>query len=124
MKTKNDVVVRGDDAMSESRFNRLEHKVDNVNEKVDEVKIDVTELKGDMKLHMHEVEKHVTDDNKIIKHIEPMLPLISELKTIVDESKYERMKRKNFIKNLKTTSMVIGIVVGVGGLFIRFFGLM
>lgn len=111
--------------MSEQRFNRLEEKVDRVDDKVEEVKIDVTEMKTNMKHHMRTVEAHVTSDNRIIKHIEPMLPLISELKEIVAENKFERMKeeelkekRKLRMHKLKIISLKWGFFFGACGVIL------
>jgi hypothetical protein len=107
----------------EGRFGRLE-------DKVDEVKTEVSELRTDFKIHVSRVEdkmdifaEHITGDNKIINHLQPVLKQLPELTGIIQDYKFQKelekrksQKRKKAASVLGIASLVIGIMVGISKL--------
>lgn len=110
--------------MSEDRLERLEDKVDGIKE-------DVSELKTDLKVHMNKVDtemkvfaEHITGDNKIISHLQPLLDDIPLIKETLEEFRYEKKAKAKLMEKLKFTSAIlgitslsIGIYLGIGKLF-------
>lgn len=112
--------------MSKERFDRLETRVDEIKDDLAEVKAEqkvmhnsFSDLRQDITRHTEEVKSHVAGDNKIIIEI---MPLIAEMKELVDDHKFnkEAAKRKqeklvkwrNYLAFFITLSTVIGIIKG------------
>lgn len=96
----------------EVRFQRLEDKVDSIKEDLHEVKID-------MKLHMQRVESHISQDEKIINHIGPVLEKLPALTQIVEDYNFEKQLKKRkketlskWTKRLGLASLLIGMAAG------------
>jgi len=102
--------------MEESRFQRLEDKVDAVKE-------DVSELKTEFKIHMAVIERHVSSDERIIQKINPLLEKFNEIVEVVEEHKFDKQLNKKKMESIKKwsarlglVSVVIGILVGISKL--------
>jgi len=102
--------------MEESRFQRLEDKVDAVKE-------DVSELKTEFKIHMAVIERHVSSDERIIQKINPLLEKFNEIVDVVEEHKFDKQLSKKKMEAIKRwsarlglVSIVIGILVGISKL--------
>lgn len=102
------------------RFQRLEDKVDKLDDKVDHVKVDLTELKADIKIHMHTVEKHISQDQKIINIIAPVMEKLPDMVQMIEDYRFERGLKERKMATIKTwsarlalVSTVIGIIVTV-----------
>ena len=102
--------------MDESRFQRLE-------DKVDAIKDEVSDLKTDMKVHMATVERHVTSDERIIEKINPLLDKFSEIVEVVEEHKFDKQLRQKkmeavtkWTKRLGLISTIIGVIIGLSKL--------
>lgn len=105
---------------SEDRLNRLEDKVDGV-------KTEVSELRTEFKVHASIISEkleifddHITGDNKIINHIQPLLERLPDLVEIVEDVQFEKKKKQESTEKLKSFSLkagalatVVGIVVGI-----------
>ena len=103
--------------MDESRFQRLE-------DKVDAIKDEVAELKTDMKVHMAIVEKHVSSDERIIEKINPLLDKFGEIVEVVEEHKFDKQLRQKkmetlskWTKRLGLVSVIISVIIGISKLF-------
>jgi hypothetical protein len=80
--------------VDENRFNRLEDKVDRLDEKVDSVDKTTVEIKAKLERHVEVVEQQVTGDNKIITHIEPLIPHLGSIAEMAKDHQYQKMKRQ------------------------------
>lgn len=102
--------------MDESRFQRLE-------DKVDVIKDEVAELKSDMKVHMAMVERHVSSDERIIQKINPLLDKFDEVVEVVEEHKFDKKLRQKkmqaiskWTKRLGLVSVIISVIIGLSKL--------
>jgi len=83
----------------------LDDKVDNLKDDVNDVKIDIAEVKSDVK-HISEkfdntmsiFREHVEGDNKIVSHLDPILPLLASMAKDHDFKKQKKKKRKEFLE--------------------------
>lgn len=96
----------------EVRFQRLEDKVDAIKE-------DLNEVKTDMKLHMQKVESHISQDEKIINYIGPVLEKLPQLTQIVEDYNFEKQLKERkkeslskWTKRLGLASLIIGMAAG------------
>jgi len=95
--------------IDETRFQRVESKLD-------ELKDDVTELKSDFRIHINLVEEHVAGDKKIINQITPILDKLPSIMEIVEDyqfSKVLKQKRMDHIKEVTTKLGLVGLVLGI-----------
>ena len=95
--------------IDETRFQRLEDKVDDASEKITAVQFELKEARNDMKHHMQEVAKHVAGDKKII---DKLIPVLDKLPTIVEMAEKYHFQ-KQFRKKLYKTIAFVGLVAGV-----------
>lgn len=109
--------------MSEDRFNRVEDKIDKVNDKVDKmddkvdyVIVEVTEMRISTKHQMDTIRQHVTADQKIINHIQPLLPILEDLAEMVKDHKFEKTKKEKSLETIKGISTRVGIAAGCIGI--------
>lgn len=84
---------------NESRFQRIE-------DKVDAVKDEVTEIKVELKEYTAEVKRHVGGDEKIINEIAP----------IIEDFKYRKMREEERNQKVKSWAMRLGLLATVVGL--------
>ena len=89
--------------MDESRFQRLEDKVDAIKE-------EVSDLKTDMRVHMATVERHVSADERIIEKINPLLDKFTEIVEVVEEHKFDKQLRQKKMETVKKWSARLGLV--------------
>lgn len=99
--------------MSEDRFNRLETKVDKLDDKIDRVNIEVSEMRVETKHQMEVIRSHIASDNRIIDHIQPLLPVLTELTDIVEDHKYRKKVKEDRVNKLKDMSLKIGVFIGL-----------
>lgn len=102
--------------MSDERFNRLEDKVDKVDDKVDKVALEVVEMRTETKHQMETIKSHVTQDEKIVNHIKPLLPILEDLADMVEDHKFEKKAKLNRSDMFKKWSIRIGAVTATLGL--------
>lgn len=113
--------------MDETRFSRLESRVDEIKDTVSELKANskvqneiIKDLKDDFKEHTSLVKEHVAGDTKIITELQPLLGTLSE---IVDDYSYKKEtkrrkmdKIKYYTARLGLVSLVVGVIVGISKL--------
>lgn len=96
------------------RYDRLEDKIDKVKDDVTEVKVDVAEMKTTLKNTNELIAEHISGDNKVINQL---VPILGDLGSMVEDHKYNKLKKKKFTEKLKTVSLklsIVGAVVGIG----------
>lgn len=110
--------------MEETRFGRLEDRVDSLKDDVAEIKVKQTlthetlcGLKSDFEEHVEEIRNHITGDNKIINHIEPIIGLLPTLSEIAQQYHFEKLKkdeaerlRKENMDKIKDVSVKVGLL--------------
>jgi hypothetical protein len=94
----------------DTRLERLEDKVDDIKEEVGEIKTDLKVHTTLVEDKMRVFEDHITGDNKIITHIQPLLQDLPTIKEAVDQFKYEQIKKKKSSEKLKSIAAKLGIV--------------
>ena len=114
--------------MNDTRFNRLESRVEKLDDKIDGIKEDIGELKVDIRVFQEKVESHVAGDDKIIQTIVPTLHQfksfvendLSSIKYIVEVHKAKELteklreeKKKKIKSSLGIASVVVSLVTGV-----------
>ena len=99
--------------MDESRFSRLETRVDEIKDDLAEVKAEqkinsstMVELKETMKEQTRVMMGHVSGDEKIISEIAP----------IIEEFKFQQEKRRRRIASMKVWALKLGIPATVVGI--------
>lgn len=95
--------------IDETRFQRVESKLD-------ELKDDMTELKTDFRIHINLVEEHVAGDKKIINQITPILDKLPSIMEIVEDYQFTKVlkqKRMDSIKEVTTKLGLVGLVLGI-----------
>ena len=100
------------------RLGRLE-------DKVDVIKSEVSELRTDFKIHVTKIEDkmdifsdHITGDNKIISHLQPVLEQLPELTNIIKEYQFEKELRRRRSEKTKKIASTLGIVSVALGIII------
>jgi hypothetical protein len=108
--------------MDESRFSRLETRVDKVIDDVAEVKADTKiihsdlgDLRDALKEHVDVVKEHVTGDKKIINIIEPMMQQMPEFHAMIQDYKTEKAIKQKKAEKLKHWSIKGGLLFGLAG---------
>lgn len=91
---------------NESRFQRIE-------DKVDIVKVEVSELRADFKVHMIKIEEHVAGDKKIINELTPVLAKLPDIVKMAEEYQFSQQLKKRAYKTLGIAATVIGVIVGI-----------
>lgn len=96
--------------IKESRFQRLEDKVDRVENKVIEVgsKLDT---------HMEVVKDHIAGDKKVINEWKPVIEMVPHLKEIIDNHNYEKERNRRWKNTLMITATIVGIIAGLSRVF-------
>lgn len=119
--------------MDDSRFSRLENRVDEIKDDLSEVKAEqkvttnsLTELKDVLREYVQAANDHITGDQKIITEI---VPIITELKPIVEEYKFqkdlkertdkERDEKMTRYKHLATKIGIPAVLLGMMGTAIK-----
>lgn len=92
--------------IDESRFQRLEDKVDVVKE-------DVSELKTEMKSGLAIMQDHIAGDKKIIDELRPVLVKLPEIVEMAEEHHFSKQLRRKVMKIGAAASLVVGILAGV-----------
>lgn len=92
--------------MGESRFQRLEDKVDTL-------KQDVTEIKVNMKTHITKIEEHIAGDKKIISEWLPVVKLVPQLQEVIQNHNFQKELNKKRIALVKNISALLGILFGI-----------
>jgi len=117
--------------MDETRFSRLENRVDEIKDDVSELKAGqkileatVTTLHDDLHEHIKAVNEHVSSDSRIIQQVSPLLTSLPHLTEMVDDHRFKKESRKRTVANVKLVSMKFGaasalvaILVGLARLF-------
>jgi chromosome segregation ATPase len=101
--------------MDDSRFSRLENRVDEIKDDVAEIKAEqkvfttsVSDLKDQVKDYTEAVNSHVTSDNKVITVLE------RKLEPILKDFEYKREREERRTKLLKLWGMRLGVVATLG----------
>lgn len=104
----------------ETRFQRMEDKIDSVKQDVTEVKVEVQEMKSEIKHHMKKVEEHVAGDKKIINEIQPLLARLPQIIEMAEEYHVSKKLKDRVLKTLGILGMLVGILAGLEklGIFI------
>ena len=97
----------------ETRFQRMEDKIDSVKEDVVEVKLEVSEMKSDIKHHMQKVEEHVAGDKKIINEIQPILAKLPQIVEMAEEYHISKSIKNRVWKALGAVGLVLGILASI-----------
>lgn len=97
----------------ETRFQRMEDKIDSVKQDVTEVKVEVQEMKYDIKNHMKKVEEHVAGDKKIINEIQPLLARLPQIIEMAEEYHVSKKIKDRVLKTLGILGMLVGILAGL-----------
>ena len=112
----------------ERRFDRIEERVDQIKDDVGELKVTtsvqtalIQEMKEDMKTHTQLVRDHVTGDDKIITHIEPLLSALPDLNNMINDFNYKQENKKRKFGKMKELSLKLGLLTGFFGIL---FGLL
>lgn len=92
--------------IDESRFQRLEDKVDDVRE-------DVGELRSDMKIHMKHIEDHIAGDKKIIDKLAPVLDKLPDIVEIAEKHQFEKKAKKKLWKMVGVVGALAGIAASL-----------
>lgn len=112
--------------MDELRFARIEDRVERMDEKIDGMKEDIFELKSDFKVFSHNIERHVTGDEKIISEIQPTLRAFQDfvrndlpiIKEIANQEMAKKELDKMTAKKLARWKLIGGTVAAVAsGIF-------
>lgn len=100
--------------MDDTRFARLEIRVDEIKDDISELKADskfhrevLKDIKEDLKSYTVEVSNHVAGDNKIITEI---MPLLRSLPDIIADYTYEKKKKEERNEKLKSYGTKLGLV--------------
>ena len=97
----------------ETRFQRMEDKIDSVKQDVTEVKVEVQEMKSEIKHHMQKVEEHVAGDKKIINEIQPLLARLPQIIEMAEEYHVSKKLKDRVLKTLGILGMLVGILAGL-----------
>lgn len=97
----------------ETRFQRMEDKIDSVKQDVTEVKVEVQEMKSEIKHHMKKVEEHVAGDKKIINEIQPLLARLPQIIEMAEEYHVSKKLKDRVLKTLGILGMLVGILAGL-----------
>lgn len=123
------------DLMTQKQIDKLETRFERLDEKVDDLKFELVEVRSDIKMYAADVQKHVAGDEKIISEIVPILNQfrnfmdtdLRDLKTMAEYEKAKRImqdqdkKKKAKLKTyLSIAAKVIAIVSVLAGLFFKF----
>jgi len=111
--------------MDDSRFSKLEDRVDEIKDDVSDLKSEtkvqhvmIQELKDDFKEHLFDIKTHITGDEKIISKINPVLNSIVDINEIIADYKFKKEAVSRKKKILKYISINIGILAtGLGVVF-------
>jgi hypothetical protein len=111
---------------------KVERIKDELRDDITDIKIDVAEVKSDVKhidvkidKAMQVFEDHVTGDNKIITHIEPILPHLASIAQMAEDHNYKKLQRQrqtDFIKSWKLKLSFFVTITIVIGIVYKFFG--
>jgi hypothetical protein len=83
---------------------------------VDRITVDVSEMKMETKHQMDTIRDHVTADQKIINHIQPLMPILQDLAEMVEDYKYEKQRKVKTSENIKAWTLRVGAVTATIGL--------
>lgn len=97
----------------ETRFQRMEDKIDSVKQDVTEVKVEVQEMKSEIKHHMQKVEEHVAGDKKIINEIQPLLARLPQIIEMAEEYHVSKKLKDRVLKTLGILGMLVGVLAGL-----------
>lgn len=97
----------------ETRFQRMEDKIDGVKHDVNEIKSEVQELKSDIKYHMTKVEEHVAGDKKIINEIQPILAKLPQIVEMAEEYHFNKKVKDKTVKLIGILGMLVGLLAGL-----------
>lgn len=97
--------------MEESRFQRLE-------DKVDDVKQDLAELKIDIKVHMATIEHHISQDQKIINIIAPVMEKLPDMVQMIEDYRFDKELKERKMQSIKTWTVKLGLASTVIGIVI------
>ena len=100
-------------SIQETRFQRMEDKIDSVKQDVTEVKVEVQEMKSEIKHHMQKVEEHVAGDKKIINEIQPLLARLPQIIEMAEEYHVSKKIKDRVLKTLGILGMLVGILAGL-----------
>lgn len=92
--------------IDESRFQRLEDKVDVVKE-------DIAELKSEFKGGMELMKEHVAGDKKIINELQPVLSKLPDIVEMAEEYRFQQQLKTKVMKTIAAISVVIGLIAGI-----------
>lgn len=99
--------------MNESRFDKLDNKIEKVREDVSELKVDLKAHIVESKINMDVIRDHVAGDKKIINAIEPLMSELPDLVNIIKEYQFNKLKKQKKLSFLNITKSKIAILVGV-----------
>lgn len=88
-------------------------RLDRLEEKVDVIQENQIEMKADLRVFTDEVRNHVSADQRIAAQIEPLVSLVPQLASMVEDHKVKRANRLNRVRRAKTMALYLGIIGGV-----------
>lgn len=100
----------------ERRLDRLEDKVDKVNDKVEAVDKRTIKMEAKLDQHIDVIERHVTGDNKIIDHIQPLIPHLESIAEMAQDHVYKKKLKEERMDKLFVVGNKVKIWGGVVGI--------
>ena len=99
---------------------KVDRLKDEHNEDMTEIKVDIAEIKSDVKHIDVKIDTaikvfhdHVTGDNKIITHIEPILPHLASIAQMAEDHNFKRVKQQKRTDFLKSSRLKLGVLLTV-----------
>jgi predicted secreted acid phosphatase len=106
--------------MDDTRFTRLENRMDELKDDVAELKADsklqrevLKDIKDDLKLYTIEVSSHVAGDNKIIHELAPLLRILPDVISDYSFQKKKQQEREEKIKSYASRFGLVSIILGI-----------
>jgi len=114
--------------MDDTRFTRLEQRVDEIKDDVSELKSEskftkeaLQNLRVDIKDFTQQVKEHVAGDDKIVNQLIPILGVLPE---VIEQFNFEKAKKverneriKYYASRIGLVSLVVGLVLTVAKTF-------
>lgn len=99
--------------MDETRFTRLENRVD-------EIKDDLAEVKAEQKVNamsLHDLKEDIREQTKaVLGHVAGDEKIITEIAPIIEEFRFQQEKKKRRNESLKTWGLRLGIPATIIGM--------
>lgn len=98
--------------MDESRFTRIETRVDEIKDDVAEIKAEQRVQGENIQAHTLAVQAHVAGDEKIITEIKPILDILPTLTEVIGEHQFNKEIKRRRAEKFKTWGVRIGTTTG------------